>query len=115
MAPRNFLLQDFSVATFRQKIERYAEGGGDGGLTRATMRAACGLPAEDVALHPDGAGHGVAPRPGPRVVETGGGEAGVVIVGSRPFNLLPCAGGKRSNTPRFTEMRGINPGPASRR
>ena len=34
------------------------------------MRAACGLPAEDVALHPDGAGHGVAPRPGAGVVET---------------------------------------------
>ena len=63
-------LCDFSVATFEQKVERYAEGGGDGGLTRATMRVACGLPAEDVALHPDGAGHGVAPRPGPRVVET---------------------------------------------
>ena len=53
-------LCDFNVATFWQKIERYAEGGGDGGLTRATMRAACGLPVEDVALHPDGAGHGVA-------------------------------------------------------
>ena len=50
-------LWDFSVATFWQKIERCAEGGGDGGLTRATMRAACGLPAEDVALHPDGGGH----------------------------------------------------------
>ena len=59
-------LCDFSVATFRQKIERHAEGGGDGGLTRATMCAACGLPAEDVALHPDG----VAPRPGAGVVET---------------------------------------------
>ena len=63
-------LCDSSVATFWQKIERYAEGGGDGGLTRATMRAACGLPAEDVALHPDGAGHAVAPRPGAGVVET---------------------------------------------
>ena len=49
-------LCDFSVATFRQKTERYAEGGRDGGLTRATVRAACRLPAEDVAL-PDGAGH----------------------------------------------------------
>ena len=47
----------FSVATFHQKLEKYAEGG-DGGLTRATMRVACGLPAEDVALHPDGASHG---------------------------------------------------------
>ena len=63
-------LCDFIVATFRHKIERYAEGGGDGGLTRAAMRAACGLPAEDVALHPDGAGHGIAPRPGVGVVET---------------------------------------------
>ena len=54
-------LCDFSVATFQQKIEKYAEGG-DGGLTRATV--ACGLPAEDVALHPDGAGHRVASRPG---------------------------------------------------
>ena len=63
-------LCDFSVATFRQKIGRDAEGGGDGGLTRATIRAACGLSAEDVALHPDGAGHGVAPRPGAGVVET---------------------------------------------
>ena len=52
-------LCDFSVATFRQKNERYAEGGGDGGLTRVSMREACGLLAEDVALHPDGAGHGV--------------------------------------------------------
>ena len=42
-------LCDFSVATFRQQIERCAEGGGDGRFTRATMRAACGLPAEDVA------------------------------------------------------------------
>ena len=58
-------LCDFSVATFRQKIERCAEGG-DGGLTRATV--ACGLPAEDVALHLDGAGHGVAPRPGAETV-----------------------------------------------
>ena len=47
----------FSVATFQQKLEKYAEGG-DGGLTRATMRVVCGLPAEDVALHPDGASHG---------------------------------------------------------
>ena len=53
-------LCDFSVATFQQQIERYAEGGGDGGLTRA----ACGLPAEGVALHQGGAGHVVAPRPG---------------------------------------------------
>ena len=59
-------LCDFSVATFQQQIEKYAEGG-DGGFTRATMPAACGLPAEDVALHPDGAGHGVAPA---GVVET---------------------------------------------
>ena len=64
-------LCDFSVATFRQKTERYAEGDGDGGLTRATMRAACGLPAE-VALHPDGVGHRVAPRPGAGVVQTVG-------------------------------------------
>ena len=63
-------LCDFSVATFRRKIGRYAEGGGDGGLTRATMPAPCGLPAEDVALHPDGVSHGVAPRPGAGVVET---------------------------------------------
>ena len=65
-------LCDISVATFRQKIERYAEGGGDDGLTKAAMRAACGLPAEDVALYiPDGAGHGVVSRPGTGVVETG--------------------------------------------
>ena len=38
-------LSDFSVENFRQKIGRYAEGG-DGGLTRETMRAACGLLAE---------------------------------------------------------------------
>ena len=53
-------LCDFSVSIFRQKIERFTEGGGDGGLTRLSIHAACGLPAEDVALHPDGAGHGVA-------------------------------------------------------
>ena len=46
----------FSVATFRRKIGRYAEG--DDGLIRATMRASCGLLAEDVALHPAGANHG---------------------------------------------------------
>ena len=63
-------LCDFRVATFLQKIERFAEGGMDGGLTKATMRKACGLPVEDVALHPDGAGHGVAPRPGAGVVDT---------------------------------------------
>ena len=66
-----------SVPTFRHKIERYAERGGDGGLTRATMRAACG---EDVALHPDGGGHGVAPpaRRGDR-----GGEAVSWLVAGR--------------------------------
>ena len=58
-------LCDFSVATFRQKIERYVEGGGDGGLTKATMRAACGL-----TFHPDGAGQGAASRSGAGVVET---------------------------------------------
>ena len=61
---------DFGVGTFRQKIERCAEGGGDGGLTRAATRAACGLPEEDVTLHQDGASHVVAPRPGAGVVET---------------------------------------------
>ena len=66
-------LCDLGVATFWQKIERYTdEGGGDGGLTKATMPAACGLPAEDVAVHPDGAGHGVAPWPGAGVVQTVG-------------------------------------------
>ena len=63
-------LCDFGVATFRHKIERYAEGGGDGGLTRATMRTACGLPAEDVALNQEGAGHMFGPRPGAGVVQT---------------------------------------------
>ena len=63
-------LCDFSVATFRQQVERCAEGGGDGGLTRAAMRASCGLLAKDVALHPAGANHGVAPRPGAGMVET---------------------------------------------
>ena len=41
-----------------ERLKGTLEGGGDGGLTRATTRAACGLPAEDVALHPDGANHG---------------------------------------------------------
>ena len=50
-------LCDSSVATFWQQIEKHAAGGRDGGLTRATMRAACG---EDAALHRDGGGHGVA-------------------------------------------------------
>ena len=63
-------LCDFGVATFRHKIESYAEGGGDGGLTRATMRTACGLPAEDVALNQEGAGHMFGPRPGAGLVET---------------------------------------------
>ena len=47
-----------------------AEGSVDGGLTRATVRAACGLLAEGVAFHPDGGGHGVASQPGADVVET---------------------------------------------
>ena len=55
-------LCDFGVATFRQKIGGYTEGGGDGGLTRATTRVACGL-------HLD-SGHGVAPWPAAGVVET---------------------------------------------
>ena len=63
-------LCDSGVATVRQKIERHPEGGGDDGVTRATTRAACGLPAEYVALHPDGAGHRIAPRPSAGVVET---------------------------------------------
>ena len=81
-------LCDFSVATFRHKIERCAEGGGDGGLTRATTRAACGLPAEDVVLHPDGARHGGAPRPG----AGRGGEAGTWLAAGRRRGacLLPC-------------------------
>ena len=39
-------LSQFSVGSFRQKIESYMDGGGDGGLTRATMRSACGLEQE---------------------------------------------------------------------
>ena len=39
-------LSQFSVGSFRQKIESYVDGGGDGGLTRATMRSACGLEQE---------------------------------------------------------------------
>ena len=35
-------LSQFSVDRFRGKIESDADGGGDGGLTRATMRLACG-------------------------------------------------------------------------
>ena len=58
------------AAAFRQKIERYAEGSGDGGLARSTMRAASGLPAEDVAFHPDGAGHVAASQSDAGVVET---------------------------------------------
>ena len=42
-------LSDFSVVAFREKLEKYADGGGDGGLTRATVRYACGLPAEEAA------------------------------------------------------------------
>ena len=37
---------------------------------RPCARLAGSLPAEDVALHPDGAGHAVAPRSGAGVVET---------------------------------------------
>ena len=36
----------FTILRFREKIESYADGGGDGGLTRATMRLACGLEQE---------------------------------------------------------------------
>ena len=42
-------LAGFSVDRFRAKIESYADGGGDGGLTRSTMRLACGLQQEPVA------------------------------------------------------------------
>ena len=65
-------LADFSVASFRAKIERCADGGGDGGLTRATMRAASGLPVEDADLRPPRAAGGTGQRPGADVVETVG-------------------------------------------
>ena len=39
-------LSHFSVDRFREKIESYADGGGDGGLTRPIMRLACGLEQE---------------------------------------------------------------------
>ena len=39
-------LSKFSIKSFRDKIEWYADGGGDGSLTRATMRSACGLRVE---------------------------------------------------------------------
>ena len=80
-------LCDFSVVTFPLKIERYAEGGWDGGLTRATMRAACGLPAEAVAFHPDGAAHGVACRPGAGVVDT---VAARQVLGCGRACPVPC-------------------------
>ena len=59
-----------ATSALRPSGKRLNEGGGDGGLIRATMCAACGLPAEDVAFHPDGAGHGAASRSGAGVVET---------------------------------------------
>ena len=34
----------YSVSDLHQRMEDYADGGGDGDLTRATMRLACGLP-----------------------------------------------------------------------
>ena len=46
-------LCDFSaLRPSGKRLKGTLEGGGHGGLTRATTRAACGLPAEDVALHP---------------------------------------------------------------
>ena len=74
------------VATVRQKIERHAEGGGDGGLTLATtrgLRAPCG-------------GRGLPPgqrqsrdRPSARRARGGdrGGEAGTWLAGACPE---PC-------------------------
>ena len=47
-----------STLDCREIIESYVVGGGDGGLTRGVMRAACGLPYDDGALHHQG--HGVA-------------------------------------------------------
>ena len=55
-------LAGFSVDRFRAKIESYADGGGDGGLTRSTMRLACGLQQEPVA--PVSTGGGAASVPG---------------------------------------------------
>ena len=54
-------LLQFSVDRFREKIESYADGGGDGGFTRGSMRLACGLGQE---LHAPGSTRGPAHAPG---------------------------------------------------
>ena len=54
-------LSQLSVDRFREKIESYADGGGDGGCTRATMRFACGLEPE---LHTPGPTGGPLHAPG---------------------------------------------------
>ena len=54
-------LSQFSAVGFREKIESYADVGGDGGLTRATMRLACGLQQE---LHTPRSAGGPVHAPG---------------------------------------------------
>ena len=63
-----------------------------------TTRAACGLSAEDVALHPDGASHGVAPRPG--AGGDRGGETGAWLPGGRRRRACPVLCASREALPR---------------
>ena len=71
-------LSQFSVDRFREKIETYADGGGDGGLARATTRLACGL---DQEPHAPGSTGGPVHAPGTHGLHIGDQE--VEPVGSR--------------------------------
>ena len=73
-------LSQFSVGRFRQKIESHADGGGDGGLTRATMRLACGLEQE---LHTPGSSSGPVRAPGTPGLDIGAADQELESVGSR--------------------------------
>ena len=93
-------LCDFSVATFGKRLR----GGRDGGLTRAATRAACGLPADIVS-------HGIAPRPGPRVVETVATRQvpGWLLGDERVACPVPCV--SREALPRQGLLLGVVGGP----
>ena len=73
-------LSQFSVDRFREKKESYADGGGDGGLPRATMRSACGLKQE---LHAPGSTGGPVHAPGTPGLDIGTTDQEVESVGSR--------------------------------
>ena len=79
-------LSQFSVGRFREKIESYADGGGDGGLTRATMRSASALEQE---LNTAGSSGGPVHAPGTPGLDIGAADQEVESVGSRRVFVVP--------------------------